>query len=216
MDDPRDTDIDFNAARVEFPEDERKFDWLPMLLDAYAIVDTGVSIAVKEFEAEHNVKLACRKGCDSCCRTDVPLYPLELVGIYWYAAEKITGEARKTLKERLLFHAKAKPCPFLSEGACSIHPIRPVSCRQFNVFVNPCSAGEDPYFTRREDVLTPKREYTNEAFKVMLPFYKVNEARQEHIDRIIHEEIINLKKVDWKKLYAIMEGFEARNPEVLK
>jgi Fe-S-cluster containining protein len=216
MDDSRNTDIDFKAARVEFQEDERKHEWLSMLLDAYAIVDTGVSIAVKEHEAEHNVKLACRKGCDSCCRTDVPLYPLELVCIYWYAAEKITGEERKVLKERLIFHTKNRPCPFLSEGECLIYEVRPVSCRQFNVFGNPCTAGEDPYFARREDVLTPIREYTHEAFRVMLPFYKVNESGQEHIDRIIHEEIIDLKKVDWKKLYAIIEGFEAKNPEVLR
>ncbi len=218
MSDPGKTDIDFKAARVNFHEDEGKHEWLPMLLDAYAIVDTGVSLEVEEHETERDVRLACRKGCDACCRSqkDIPLYPLELVGIYWYAAEKITGEARKALKERLLFHNNTRPCPFLSEGACSIHPIRPVSCRQFNVFGNPCSEGEDPYFTRREDVLTPKREYTNEAFRVMLPFYNVREAGQEQIDRIIHEEIINLKKVDWKKLYAIMEGFEARNPEVLR
>jgi Fe-S-cluster containining protein len=216
MNDSRNTNIDFTAARVNFPGDEGNFEWLPMLLDAYAIVDTGVSIAVKEHEAEHNVKLACRKGCDSCCRTDVPLYPLELVCIYWYASEKITGETRKELKERLMFHMKSRPCPFLAKGECVIYEVRPVSCRQFNVFGDQCSAGEDPYFTRREDVLTPIREYTHEAFKVMLPFYNVKEAGQAHIDRIIHEEIIDLKKVDWKKLYAIMEGFETKNPEVLK
>lgn len=218
MSDPGKTNIDFEAARVKFPGDEGKFDWLPMLLDAYAIVDTGVSIAVKEHAAECGVRLACRRGCDACCRsqTDIPLYPLELVGIYWYSAEKITGDSRKALKERLLFHNNTRPCPFLSEGACTIHPIRPVSCRQFNVFSEPCSEGEDPYFARRKDVLAPKREYTNEAFRVMLPFYRVGGGGQEQIDRIIHEEIINLKQVDWKRLYAVMEGFESRNPEVLR
>jgi Fe-S-cluster containining protein len=217
MENSRDTDIDFKKARAAFPEDEGKHEWLPMLLDAYAMVDTGVETAIKEHEAEHGVKLACREGCDSCCRsqTDVPLYPLELVGIYWYAAERITGEARKALKERLLFYAKGRPCPFLAEGSCLIHKVRPVSCRQFNVFVKPCGPGEDPYFTRREEVLTPIREFTVRAFKTMLPFYGAKEATDDEANRVIHEEIINLKKVDWKKLYALMEGFESENPEVL-
>ena len=38
------------AARVHFPNDEKRLPWLPMLLDSYAIVDTGVSVAVRQEE----------------------------------------------------------------------------------------------------------------------------------------------------------------------
>jgi len=218
MESPRNTDNDFSKSRASFPDDEARHDWLPMLLDAYAIVDTGVEVAIKEHEAEHGVKLACFEGCDACCRTqtDVPIYPLELVGIYWYASEKITGAKRKGLKERLMFHTKSRPCPFLDSGTCSIRRVRPVSCRQFNVFVKPCEPGEDPYFSRREEVLTPIREFAVRAFRGMLPFYKAKEDTDAEANRVIQEEIINLKQMDWKKLYKMLEGFEARNPEVLK
>lgn len=218
MEDSRNTDIDFAGARLSFPEDEKKFEWLPMLLDAYAIADTGVELAIREHEAQHGVKLACRKGCDSCCRSqaDVPLYPLEQVGIYWYVTEKIAGIERATLKDRLIFFTKGRPCPFLIDGACSIRPMRPVSCRQFNVFGKPCAPGEDPYFTRRHDVLTPFREFTVRAFSAMLPFYGIEKATGEEVDRIINDEVRNLKSVDWKKLYRIMEDFEAKHPEVLR
>ncbi|MBS1114086.1 MAG: hypothetical protein H6Q92_1849, partial [Nitrospirae bacterium] len=37
-------------------------------------------------------------------------------------------------------------------------------CRQFNVFGSPCAEGEDPYYTRREDVLLPIKQYTDRAF----------------------------------------------------
>ena len=31
------------------------------------------------------------------------------------------------------YFAQQIPCPFLEEGACSIHPVRPLSCREFLV-----------------------------------------------------------------------------------
>ncbi|MGD2080705.1 MAG: YkgJ family cysteine cluster protein [Nitrospirota bacterium] len=214
MEDPRRTDIDFSQSRLRFPEDEGRHEWLPMLLDAYAMVDAGVELAIKEHAGRTGRPLACAKGCDSCCRsqTDIPLYPLELVGLYWYATEKLAGEARSTVKERLLFFTKDRPCPFLVKGECSVHPMRPVSCRQFNVFGEPCSPGEDPYFTRREDVLTPIREHTVRAFAAMLPFYGIKKESEEEVDRIINGEVRNLRSTDWKKLYKVMESFEAENP----
>jgi len=218
MKDSREKEAGFPRARLRFPEDEGRFRWLPMLLEAYAMVDTGVEAAIREREGGQGLKLACRRGCGSCCRsqTDVPLYPLELAGIYWYAAEKITGAARAALKERLLFFAKDRPCPFLIEGACSIHPMRPVSCRQFNVFGSPCGEGEDPYFTRRGDVLAPPRELTLRAFGIMLPFYGIKGGTAEDAERVISGEARNLKSVDWKRLYKIMEDFEAKNPGILR
>jgi len=214
MDDPENTDTDFAQARVRFPGEEAGLPWLAMLLDAYAIVDTGVAIAIKEQQEERGVKLACRKGCEACCRaqSDIPVYPFELVGLYWFATEKISGPERDALKQNLIFHAKGSPCPFLMDGACSVHAIRPVSCRQFNVFGEPCAPGEDPFFTRRDDVLTPVKEFTVRAFSVMLPFYDVKEATDEAVNKIINGEVINLQSFDWKKLVRTMEGFDSRNP----
>jgi hypothetical protein len=55
------------SRRLHFPEDEKKLPWLPLLLDAYAIADTGVSIALRGEEKRRKVKLACAKGCGNCC-----------------------------------------------------------------------------------------------------------------------------------------------------
>lgn len=203
-------------ARLKFPEEELKFPWLSMLLDAYAIVDSGVSRAVNREEERRGARLACKKGCDSCCRThtDIPVYPHELVGIYWYCTEKTAGLRRETLKTQISNNGEGAPCPFLIEGACSIHPIRPVSCRQFNVFGRPCGEGEDPYFTRREDVLTPLREYTNRAFSAVLPFYVVKDGSdtQGIIDNIIQTQPVNLQSFDWQKLVRLMDNFDSQKP----
>ncbi len=50
--------------RLRFPEDEEKRAWLAPLLEAYAVIDEGVSLAVRE----DGRGLACRKGCGNCCR----------------------------------------------------------------------------------------------------------------------------------------------------
>ncbi len=218
MDDFQKTDdTGSSSLRLHFPEDEGKYPWLSMLLDAYAIIDEGVAVAVKAEEDELNIKLACREGCDNCCRSqrDIPLYPLELIGISWFATEKVTGPRRATLKEQLAIHGEGDPCPFLISGSCSIHLLRPVACRQFNVFYEPCDEGEDPYFTRRDDVLTPIQDYTDRAFSAMLPFYGIPDDADETraVKNIIQTQALNLQSFDWKELVKIMEDFDSRNSE---
>lgn len=203
------------AARLKYPEEEVKFPWLSMLLDAYAIADAGVSKAIREEEQRNGKRLACKKGCDNCCRsqTDIPVYPHELVSIYWYVTEKTSGPIRETLKAQLSAHAEGSPCPFLIGGACSIHPIRPVACRQFNVFGEPCAEGEDPYFTRRQDVLTPIQDYTNRAFSAVLPFYGIKDEgdTQPAVDSLIQTQVLNLQSFQWQKLVRMMDNFDAGN-----
>jgi Fe-S-cluster containining protein len=202
-----------NLIRLRFPDDEAQLPWLSMLLDAYAVIDEGVAAAVKAHEDEFHVRLACREGCDNCCRaqTDIPLYPLELAGITWFVTEKMTGPLRATLKGQLTSHVAGDPCPFLLSGSCGIHGLRPVACRQFNVFYEPCEPGEDPFFTRRDDVLTPIREYTDRAFSIMAPFYgfRGDAGKSGAVKEIIETMVLNLQSFDWKTLVEVMEGFDS-------
>jgi len=196
------------SRRLHFPDDERRLAWLPLLLDAYAIADTGVAVAVRNAEKKQKKKLACGKGCGNCCvhQKDLPLYPHEIVGIYWYASEKISGPARDLLRSRLAVLSAASGCPFLIENSCAIHPVRPVGCRQFNVFTAPCAPGEDPYYTRREDVLQPDQEYLDRAFAAVLPFYNLKrEGDLSGAIRTIRAQITNLLSFDWSKLAGLME-----------
>ncbi len=201
--------------RLHFPDDESKFGWLPMLLDAYAIIDRGVAAAITREEKRQNTKVACKKGCSSCCHThkDIPMYPLELVGVYWFVIEKTVQPLRAVLKKQLLSFEKGGPCPFLTDDSCSIHPLRPVACRQFNVFRKPCEKDEDPFFTRRDDVLTPIQEYVDQAFTIMLPFYGItNEADKVRAiqQNLIHTQVSNLKSYKWRKLSERMDEFDCR------
>ncbi len=204
------------SRRLSFPDDERRIPWLPLLLDAYAIADTGIQVAVKKEEKRRNVRLACGKGCGNCCihQRDIPLYPHELVGIYWYVSEKLSPPIRQEMKKRLAAHRRDSPCPFLVDGSCSIHPLRPVGCRQFNVFTTPCAPDEDPYFTRREDVLTPIPEYTDRAFAAVLPFYNIkSEGDRAAAIRLVRSQIMNLQAFDWNRLVSVIEKVPSGNSE---
>ncbi len=202
------------SRRLRFPEDEARLPWLSMLLEAYAIADTGIAVAVREHEKKRQRKLACAKGCGSCClhQQDLPLYPHELVGIYWYASEKMPEPGRSLLRDRLAVSRDGTACPFLEDNACSIHPVRPIGCRQFNVFTTPCLSGEDPYYTRRDDVLVPLDEYTDRAFGAVLPFYNLdgNRGLSEAI-RVVRSQIMNLRSFDWGRLVAVMDTSGARH-----
>lgn len=196
------------SRRLTFSEDEQRLPWLSLLLDAYAIADTGVAVAVKKAEKKQKKKLACSKGCGNCCvhQTDLPLYPHEIVGIYWYATEKIFGPARDALRNRFSVKATDAGCPFLIENSCVIHAMRPIGCRQFNVFAIPCAQGEDPYYTRRDDVLQPDQDYLNRAFGAVIPFYSLKkEINAAEVIKTIRAQIMNLLSYDWSKLAALME-----------
>jgi uncharacterized protein len=200
--------------RLAFPEDEARQSWLALLLTAYALVDAGVAEAVQQQEAQDR-RLACHKGCAACCRshTTIPVYPLELIGITWYAVEKLDGPVRERLIRQLRDYRKDGPCPLLVDDTCSIHPLRPMACRQFNVFDRVCAEGEDAYYTRRADVLTPIRAYPDAALDAMLLFHGVADEPQRRT-LIESGEVHRLAKVlqdyDWPKLAERMQAFDAR------
>lgn len=195
------------TRRLRFPAEEKRLPWLPLLLDGYAVIDTGIDVAIRREEKQRSQKIACRQGCDVCCRqSDIPVYPHELVGIYWYASEQLGSGIREVVKQQLAGRRPDSACPFLVNHACAIHPLRPASCRQFNVFTLPCAEGEDPYYSRRRDVLEPLEDYLDRAFAAVLTFYGVKDkADPARAVRTIRRRMLNLQSYDWTKLLAVME-----------
>jgi Fe-S-cluster containining protein len=205
------------AKRFSSSVDENLHPWLPALLDAYYIVDKGIAEAV-ESKNRKGRELACSKGCSYCCSThrDIPVYPLELVGISWYVIEKVSGSLREVLRDRLENYSQNSPCPFLIDSICGVHLVRPMACRQFNVFGKPCSAGEDPYHTRREDVLSPVKKHVDQAFFIMLPFYGVEKEsdRKGLIEQgAMHKMVRVLQECNWQSLAKKMDKVDAKLKE---
>jgi uncharacterized protein len=201
--------------RLVFVQDEASHPWLSLLLDAYSVVDQGVAEGIAQEVSNGSRTLACTKGCANCCRihADVPVYPLELAGMYWYSTEQVHGAQRNMLITQLAQFEEGAPCPFLVNDICAVHPLRPMSCRQFNVFDVACAQNEDPYYTRRQDVFTPLDAYTDNAFWLTLPFYGiVNDLDKEVAikEKHIHRQVRVLQKCNWVQLAEKMRGFDAQ------
>lgn len=102
-------------------------------------------------------EISCRKGCGACCRQLVPVSRTEaerLLGVI----EAMPAKRQRAVKERFAtaaaairaagldekagrsdrelsvgYFALGIPCPFLEEESCSIHPERPLVCREYLV-----------------------------------------------------------------------------------
>jgi Fe-S-cluster containining protein len=78
-------------------------------------------------ENEYLENIACRRGCDGCCR-HISLFPVEALSL---------AQALRELPETLATHIRGKaraaspdgPCPLLEDGACLLYPSRPIICR---------------------------------------------------------------------------------------
>ena len=129
-----------------------------------------IDIAVLQSEANGKT-VSCKKGCGACCRQLVPITKTESWHIAKLVAKlpkekqkrikQSFREARETLQNSSLWEQLSSTtsientreigfdyfdldinCPFLEDNACSIHPHRPLSCREFLATSNPafCSA----------------------------------------------------------------------------
>lgn len=139
-----------SPERARHPdEDERP--WLTILLDALHILDQGLSREVSDEEQRRGVRVGCHAGCTACCESSVRVRPIEIEGIAWYAATQLDEDTWQRVKARLS-RADDGACPLLLDGQCSVRPLRPIACRSFFVFGEPCQAGERLYELRPRDV----------------------------------------------------------------
>jgi len=199
-------------SRLAFAEDEARLPWLSLLLAMYRTTDQGVAQGVRQAERQGRA-LACARGCAACCRShaDIPVYPLELAGIAWFATEQLGGELRGKLQQQLAQPQASPSCPFLVDEACAIHSLRPMACRHFNVFDRACAEGEDAFHTRREDVLTPVAFHKNKALAMMLQHHQVPseaERKARVADGSVHSLAQSLRGVRWENLARRIERWE--------
>ena len=113
--------------------------------------------AAEAASARSGAAISCRKGCGACCRQLVPVSRTEgerLLALVrslpperrerltarFAAAEstienaglaKRAGQSDRELS--LAYFALGLPCPFLEDESCSIHPDRPLVCREYLV-----------------------------------------------------------------------------------
>ena len=193
--------------RPSTSDDEAKYPWLRILLDAYEKSDRLTGAALAKGPA-----VACTKGCSNCCKkASIPFTEPELAGISWYVLEKLSGPIRETIKTRLKAHAATAECPFLVSDSCSIYPVRPLICRQFHVKRYPCGEDEDVEITRPEDIVSPKEVARGSGMKLLEYWEIKGKLKQERaFDRgFLAEKARQMHEYDWNIIATRMEGQES-------
>jgi hypothetical protein len=88
-----------------------------------------------------------------------------------------------------------------------------MACRQFNVFGTPCAEGEDPFHTRRKDVMDPVKKYVDQAFFIIMQYHGV-EKDTERIKIVesggMHKMARELYACNWRLLAERMESADDR------
>jgi Fe-S-cluster containining protein len=120
------------------------------------LVNAVVEAAEKQ-SATTGREISCRKGCGACCRQLVPISRTEGEALL-ALIEAMPGERQEAVRSRfaaaeaaivqaglaeragrddrelsLAYFALKVPCPFLEDESCSIHPDRPLVCREYLV-----------------------------------------------------------------------------------
>ena len=124
--------------------------------------------------AEAGQAISCRKGCGACCRQLVPISRTEGEALL-ALVEAMPADRRGTVRARfadaeaaitaaglaeragrsdremsVAYFALAVACPFLEDESCSIHPDRPLVCREYLV-TSPAALCAGP----RQEGVTP-------------------------------------------------------------
>lgn len=122
---------------------------LQMPIAARGRLNRALKVADK-ISAEVTPYSACKNGCSYCCHTSVAVSTIEaqMIGEVIGKAP-LKAPARMSREETGHYHRQ--PCPFLSNGECSIYDSRPMACRfMFNMADVPyyCNTDIDPENSR--------------------------------------------------------------------
>jgi len=192
--------------RVRYPDDEARYQWLSMLLDAYHLDDSAIGEGLERERRKRTGTLACTKGCSHCClNPTVPVTEIEIYGLIWYCRRRLEGQTKDVVTDQLLNSHTMRQCPFLVDGLCAVYPLRPIACRDFNVFGTQCEPYEDILSTRPDDIWSPGVDVARRVSMTLLPYYGITDdkrKRQAFETGFLGRMIVPLHTVNWRHLYA--------------
>ncbi|MFC1875371.1 YkgJ family cysteine cluster protein [Chloroflexota bacterium] len=201
-----------SSQRLEYPDDEARYPWLSTLLDTYHVIDSGISIELKQEELKRKAKVACHRGCSNCClNPTIPVTGPEIWGISWFASEKLEGSVREVVSKQILHQTETTQCPFLVNKLCSIYPVRPTACRIIFMFGVPCKPYEDIAETRMSDILHHNSDLGMRAAMTLLPLFGIKGKRDKEKafkEGYMRSVAVRMHKISWMPLYHQMKKFD--------
>jgi len=155
---------------VKFTVPEGKCTAEALLPDAQALANRVAALGEAR-AGRAGLTVSCAKGCGACCRQLVPISPTEarhLARLVDALLSERAAEVRRRFAEALskieavglgppgdpnadkatyreyglAYFRQGIPCPFLHEESCSIHPNRPLVCREYQVTSPPAACAK--------------------------------------------------------------------------
>ncbi|MCH7973750.1 MAG: YkgJ family cysteine cluster protein [Bacteroidetes bacterium] len=209
----------FKIPKRKKYDDEKKYSWLSILLDSYAINDYQINLFGRREEQSKRLKIVCHKGCSNCCKNPmVPILDLIRKGISWYISEIMDYNTQEKIKVNISNMQKSTVCPFLVNDVCSIYEVRPLACRTFNVFKKICELNEDPFKTRPNEVLAPNSTIARKVAMRFLDYepyqLKSKKEKEEAFENRIMVETKNfIHNIDWNNILWSGSQEDKKNPK---
>jgi uncharacterized protein len=96
-------------------------------LQNYRELRAKIDILCRKIVEEFSAQLACRAGCDGCCR-HISLFWVEAVALAAALHELPAAEATR-IRALAAGASPDGPCPLLENGLCLLYESRPIICR---------------------------------------------------------------------------------------
>ena len=141
-----------------------------LLPSAQALANQVTALGAARAE-RGGLKISCTKGCGACCRQLVPISPTEarhLANVVAALPPERAAQVRHRFEQALTkiesaelpkrghpqtdrlayrefslaYFRQGVPCPFLHAESCSIHPDRPLVCREYQVTSPPAACAQ--------------------------------------------------------------------------
>lgn len=97
------------------------------LLQNYRLLVHKVDLFRLQAESKYASHLACKPGCDGCCR-HLTLFPVEALAIA-SALRMLPAEQAAALRKQARAANMEGACPLLLDGLCGLYDSRPLICR---------------------------------------------------------------------------------------
>ena len=110
------------------------------LLHNYQDLLARIDVICREVEAEFGAHLACRAGCDGCCR-HITLFPVEAAALA-AALNDLPQEEADRIRARACNASPEGSCPLLENGLCLLYAARPIICRTHGLPLLTIQGGE--------------------------------------------------------------------------
>jgi Fe-S-cluster containining protein len=78
-------------------------------------------------QQKYAAHIACKKGCDLCCR-NLSIFPVEALSLA-LALQQLPSTMQQRIHQKAAAAISDMSCPLLEEQACTLYAFRPIICR---------------------------------------------------------------------------------------